>query len=225
MIRLSARLLVCLCLGLAGAVANGAGFAAGPTPGADEEQAPAPRRAKPPRESYGPPPPTDAAPTLTRAERLDQLFTRLAAAADAEESNGLIGAIERLQLESGSDTGDLLMARAVAAIAAQDLTASLAILDKLVLLRPEWAEAWNKRATARYLAGDGSGSMADIAETLKREPRHIGALSGMGMILEQRGFRQGALRAYRRALDIAPQMPQARAAIERLKTALEGQGL
>jgi tetratricopeptide (TPR) repeat protein len=167
------------------------------------------------------PPPPDQ----TRRQKLDELFARLAASTDVAETNGLVLAIDRLQLDSGSNTSDLLMARAIAAIGTRSLEASLALLDKIVILQPDWAEAWNKRATVRHLAGDDQGSMADIAHVLILEPRHFGALSGMGMILERGGFRDDALRAYQRALEIAPQLPSLRAAVERLTAAVNGQGL
>jgi len=102
---------------------------------------------------------------------------------------------------------------------------ALALLDKLVELQPDWAEAWNKRATVRYLVDDYEGSMADIAHVLKLEPRHFGALSGMGMILERRGFREDALRAYRRALAIAPHLDSLRNSVDRLTKSVEGQDL
>jgi tetratricopeptide (TPR) repeat protein len=165
------------------------------------------------------------APAPTRQQRLDDLFARLAASTDAAETQGLIAAIDRLHLESGSDTGDFLMARAVAALGSQNLQVSRDLLDKLIVLQPDWAEAWNKRATVRYLMDDERGSMADIARVLVLEPRHFGALSGMGMILERGGFSDDALRAYRRALEIAPQLASLRAAVDRLTAALKGQSL
>jgi tetratricopeptide (TPR) repeat protein len=167
----------------------------------------------------------DAKPAPTRQQKLDDLFARLAASTDATETNGLIAAIDRLNLESGSDTGDFLMARAVAALGSQNLQVSRALLDKLIVLQPGWAEAWNKRATVRYLMDDEQGSMADIARVLILEPRHFGALSGMGMILERSGFSDDALRAYRRALEIAPQLASLRAAVDRLTAAIKGQSL
>jgi tetratricopeptide (TPR) repeat protein len=164
-------------------------------------------------------------PALTRQQKLDDLFARLAASTDIGETNGLVGAIDRLQLDSGSDTGDFLMARAIAAMGTHNLEISLALLNKIIVLQPGWAEAWNKRATVRYLLEDEQGSMADIAHVLALEPRHFGALSGMAMILERRGFRDGALRAYRRALEIAPQLSSLRNAVDRLTTAVDGQSL
>jgi tetratricopeptide (TPR) repeat protein len=102
---------------------------------------------------------------------------------------------------------------------------SLALLDRIVALQPQWAEGWNKRATARYLSGDAEGAMADIAETLRRDPRHLGALAEMGMILEDSGRQDDALRAYERALAIAPQWRPISEAAARVRAALAGQAL
>ena len=90
---------------------------------------------------------------------------------------------------------------------------------------PDWAEGWNARATARYLDDDYNGSMADIAQTLKREPKHLGALMGMAAILEARGKREDALTVYERALAIAPHWKNAQEAADKLKAALAGSEL
>jgi tetratricopeptide (TPR) repeat protein len=161
----------------------------------------------------------------SRGETLNDLYARLAASKDAVETAGLLAAIDRLGLDSGSDAGDLLMARAIGAMGAKKYDIALTLLDKLVDLQPDWAEAWNKRATVRFLVDDDQGSMADIAHVLKIEPRHVGALSGMGMILERRGFRDDALRAYRRALAIAPQLDSLKSNVDRLTKAVQGQSL
>jgi tetratricopeptide (TPR) repeat protein len=168
-------------------------------------------------------PPAAAAPSPR--ERLDDLFTRLAAAKDADEAAGIVAAIDRANLQSGSATSDLLMTRAVATMESGDYQVCLPLLDAIVVLQPDWAEGWNKRATARYLAGDEKGAMADIAQTLARDPRHLGALAGMGMILEDLGQRDQALRAYQRALALAPQWSPMTEAVERVKAALAGQPL
>jgi Flp pilus assembly protein TadD len=164
-------------------------------------------------------------PAQTRQQKLDDIFARLAASTDPDETNGLIVAIDRIYLESGSNTGDFLMARAIAALGTRNLDVAHTLLDRIVILQPDWAEAWNKRATVRFMQGDARGSMADIARVLALEPRHVGALTGMGMILEQSGFREEALRAYRRALEIAPQLASARTAADRVEAAIKGQSL
>jgi tetratricopeptide (TPR) repeat protein len=170
---------------------------------------------------------TNAAPAepKTPKQTLDDLYARLAASTDADESSGLLTAIERNQLISGSDTSDFLMARALAALGAGSPDVALALLDQIVSLRPEWAEAWNRRATARFMQGDDEGSMADVAHVLALEPRHVGALSGMAMILERRGFDEEALRACRRALALAPGLKSLREREERLAKKTERQDL
>jgi tetratricopeptide (TPR) repeat protein len=150
------------------------------------------------------------------AQALDSLYRRLALAKDPAESQGIVALITRRQLQSGSDTADLLMARAIAAMGTGQVDVSMPILDAIIALQPNWAEAWNRRATARFLAEDERGSMADIAHVLALEPRHFGALSGMGMILEHRGFDDDALRAYSQALAIAPGLQSLRDAVDRL---------
>jgi len=159
------------------------------------------------------------------ADAAAELFDRLARTQDPDEAAGIVSAISRLWLESGSDTSDLLMSRALQAMQEKSYPLALQVLDAIVDLQPEWAEAWNKRATVRYFAGDAKGSMADIAETLKREPRHLGALAGLGAILEEAGRREEALRVYQRGLDIAPNYRPMKDAVERLKAALAGQTL
>ena len=160
-----------------------------------------------------------------RANILDELFKRLAATADAEEGKGIAGAIERVWLRSGSETADLLMARAVAAVQAKDLPLALELLDKVVAIEPDWAEGWNKRATARFMAHDTNGAMADIDRVLKLEPRHFGALSGMGFILEREGLDKRALEVFRHVLTIYPGLPDIKKLIDKLVPEVEGRDI
>ena len=153
------------------------------------------------------------------------LYARLGAAKDADETEGLVELLLQAYSQSGSDTGDLLLERARTAMRKSEYSAALKVLDATVAFLPDWAEGWNARATVRYLYDDYDGSMADIAETLKREPRHLGALMGMATILEARGKDEEALKVYQRALDIAPHWRNADESIERLKARLAGQAL
>ena len=167
------------------------GLSAAPQ-GPSTEKAPPPQaepEAQPPQAKEEAPPPT---PEQARAD----LYARLAAAKDADETAGIITLLLRAYAESGSDTGDLLLRRARKAISAEEYPDAMKILDATIGLLPDWAEGWNARATARYLDDDYDGSMADVAQTLKREPRHLGALMGMATILEARGKKDGrALKA------------------------------
>jgi tetratricopeptide (TPR) repeat protein len=161
----------------------------------------------------------------TPAEERADLYARLAASKDADETEGIITLLLHSYSESGSDTGDLLLQRARHAIGIEQYQDALKILDQTIALLPDWAEGWNARATVRYLDDDYNGSMADVAQTLKREPNHLGALMGMGAILEARGKREDALKVYERALTIAPHWRNAKEAADKLKSALSGSEL
>lgn len=160
-----------------------------------------------------------------RKQQLDELYGRLAKAKDPAEAGAIGAMISQALLQSGSDTADLVMRRAVTAMEAQDYPTATDLLDKVITLQPGWAEAWNKRATVRYLADDDAGSMADIGHVLALEPRHFGALSGMGLILHRNGEDQAALTVLRRAAGINPQDPQVQSMIGELAHAVEGNEL
>jgi tetratricopeptide (TPR) repeat protein len=198
-----------------------AAFLAGASAWADEP--PAAPQDKP--DGQAPEAKHDEPPPKTPAEERAELYTRLAAAKDADETSGIITRLLHSYSESGSDTADLLLKRARQAIGVQKYADALKILDATVALDPDWAEGWNARATTRYLDDDYKGSMADIAQTLKREPKHLGALMGMGMILEAREKREEALKIYERVLEIAPHWRNAQEAADKLKAALAGSAI
>ena len=175
-----------------------------------------PEAAKPQAESPQPP---------SLADMRAEIYARLAASKDPDETEGLVGLLVTAYAQSGSDTGDLLLKRAHKAIEAKDYKAAGKILDATILVLPNWAEVWNARATVRYLDGDFDGSMADIAETLKREPRHLGALLGMANILQSRDKDDEALKVYERVLAIAPHWKSAKEAADKLKAEIAGQNL
>ena len=163
-----------------------------------------------------------ADPEKGRQKVLDDLFERLAKAQDETEARGVTGAIERVWMHSGSDTADLLMNRAMQALKRKDYTLSQELLGSIVEIEPQWAEAWNKRATVRYMAEDALGAMEDIAHVLALEPRHFGALSGMGFILQGRGFDKRALEAFRKALGINPRHEEMRRLVDKLTLEVDG---
>ncbi len=169
--------------------------------------------------------PEAAAKLPTRAEMLDKLLGRLAKANDAGEAQGIASLVEQIWMHSGSDTADLLMARAMTAMNGNRHDVAEALLDQILALQPDWAEAWNKRATLRFLDNDDAGSMEDIGHVLTLEPRHFGALSGMGFILERHGEDKAALTALRRVLELYPEDTDIRKAVDKLSPAVEGQGL
>jgi len=103
-----------------------------------------------------------------------------------------------------SDTAALLMMRAKAAMDAQQMDVALKLLDAVVKLRPDYVEGWNRRATLYYLQNDYAHSLEDIEQVLVREPRHFGALAGLGMIMQDLGDEKRALDAFRKALAVNP---------------------
>jgi tetratricopeptide (TPR) repeat protein len=139
-----------------------------------------------------------------RAQRLDELFGRLKSTKDESEGDAAVAEIWTLWQRSGTPELDSLMERVAALIGQGLLPVALPLLDDMVARAPEWAEAWNKRATALYLAGEHDRSLADIDRVLALEPRHFGALAGMGLIRIARGQYRDALAAYRRALAVNP---------------------
>ena len=160
-----------------------------------------------------------------RRKTLEDLYVKLAAAKDESEAKGLASLIAAVWMRSGSDTANLLLTRAQSAIAAKNYPLALSVLDKLVELQPTWAEAWNKRATVRFLSGDLNGSMADVDRTLKLEPNQFSALGGLALILQQTGFDKRALQVYRRILSIYPHQPLIEQTIDKLSLQVEGQGI
>jgi tetratricopeptide (TPR) repeat protein len=171
-----------------------------------------------------PPSPAPQADASQDAGR-DALLARLAVAADPEEADGIVARIDRLNQHSGSDTGDLLLSRAAAALDGESVEVAQQLLDALTALQPQWAEAWAARANADYLAGDPKATFVDLARALADDPKHLKALADLGAVLENSGRRDDALRVYRRALEIAPQWRPAREAADRLRAAIAGEDL
>ena len=162
---------------------------------------------------------------VSRRRTLDDLYAKLAVAGDEDEAKGLATLIGNIWMRSGSDTAALLMQRADEAIRKKDTAVALELLDKVVVIQPDWAEGWNKRASVRFEGGDLDGSMADVEHVLKLEPKHFGALEGMAMILRRTGLDKRALEIYRRALAIYPHQPSVQETVDKLTLQVEGQGI
>jgi tetratricopeptide (TPR) repeat protein len=163
----------------------------------------------------------EATPPKTRAQRLDELFVRLKAAPDAEAAKPIVRSIELIWLRSGSDTVDLLMTRALERAKGDNDTA-IALLDSVVDLAPDYAEALNRRATLHFVKKDYERSMLDIREVLNHEPRHFNAWAGLGRILQDVGYEDKALAAFRKALEIHPHIDGLERRIEALSIEVEG---
>lgn len=146
---------------------------------------------------------------LSRDQKLDKLFSDLRKTADESKALGLASQINSLWAQSGSATVDLMMQWANAAIIEKKYPVASDFLDEAIALDPDYAEAWNHRATLHFLMRDYTRAMYDINRTLALEPRHYGALTGMAAILQERGLKEPALRAYERALAVYPMLRDA----------------
>ena len=160
-----------------------------------------------------------------RATRLDMLFKALKAAPDDETAKAIEIRIWATWMVSPSDTANLLMHRVRAAIEGKDLKLATKLLDAIITIKPGYVEAWNQRATIEYKERRFGAALNDIAQVLKREPRHFGALSGLGMIFHEIGDDKEALEAYRRALKIYPRLPKVQDMVKRLSEKLEGRNI
>jgi tetratricopeptide (TPR) repeat protein len=172
-------------------------------------------------------PPSDL-PHPERGDRtfnLDTLFDALKIAPDAESAKAIEERIWAVWMVSGSDTCNLLMGRAKAAADEKDYDLAIKLLDAVVELKPDYTEGWNRRATIYYLEKDYGHALADIREVLVREPRHFGALSGLGLILQELGDDKHALDAYRKALAIDPHLENLSDAIKTLSEKVEGRDI
>lgn len=173
------------------------------------------------------PPPAGMPQTSTAAKPspLDELFARLAKATDEDEASGIANLIERRFSRSGSDTADLLMSRAGEALVGDDGALAVELLDRVTQLRPDWAEAWSRRAVAFYRLEDPVRAIQDLEEALVHEPRHFGAWVALGHMEMAAGEKRLALLAYRRALAIYPLLKDARTMVDRLAPEIDGQDL
>jgi tetratricopeptide (TPR) repeat protein len=160
-----------------------------------------------------------------RTRGLDFLFGALKAAPDEASAKHVEARIWAIWMQTPSDTAALLMLRAKAAMEAQQTNVALKLLDSVIKLRPDYVEGWNRRATLYYLQNDYAHSLADIQQVLIREPRHFGALAGLGMIMQDIGDDKRALDAFRRALAINPHLEKVPELVKSLSEKVEGRDI
>jgi tetratricopeptide (TPR) repeat protein len=156
---------------------------------------------------------------------LDSLFTALKSARSVAEAEPLEFAIWQAWMKSGDGAKDSMMHLGVSALEVGNLSVALAAFDALVEEAPGFSEAWNKRATVYFMMGDYDSSVADIMQTLSLEPRHFGALSGLGMIFVNIGKKDAAIAAFEKALSIHPQLPGIAAFVEESRGEFQGKGI
>ncbi|MHA1107983.1 MAG: tetratricopeptide repeat protein [Alphaproteobacteria bacterium] len=154
--------------------------------------------------------------------RLGPLFDQLKEAMSSTEADPIEQSIWRIWSNSGDMEVDTLMAKGIVAMARERFEDARDVFDEIVRMAPEFAEGWNKRATLNYLTGDFKASVADVEKTLMLEPRHFGALSGLGLISLAIGEDERALEAFEAVLAIHPRMSVADSHIRGLREKLHG---
>ncbi len=156
---------------------------------------------------------------------LKELYTRLSQSEDEESSKVVAKAIEKLWLHSGSDTVDLLMSRVGQLMEKEDFDVALTILDSVVEIAPDFPEAWNRRAAVYFRKKDYGKSLENLRHALAIDPSHFKAIQGLGLLMQEMGEKEAALRAYREALKIHPHMGDVRQTEQELSREVEGQGI
>jgi tetratricopeptide (TPR) repeat protein len=219
-------------------------------PGPPAQGAPAPEAPLPPDPHVLPDPrggdpheglvmPPDQLPKPQRGERtrdLDFLFGALKAAPDDASAKAVEDRIWAVWTNAGNETAIMLMDRARRALddagkerndgeKDKDYDLALRLLSAAIEIKPEYTEAWNRRATVYFLKRDYADALADIGKVLTREPRHFGALSGLGLIMQDIGDDKRALDAYRKALEVYPRLKGMSEKVKTLQQKVEGRDI
>ena len=160
-----------------------------------------------------------------RAHNLDLLFKALKAAPSEPVAKAIEARIWAVWAVSRSDTTMVLMTRVRTAVERREMDLALKLLDAIVKIKPDYVEAWNRRATLHFTRKEYGKSLADIREVLKREPRHFGALSGMALILQEIGDDAHALEVYRKVLTIYPKIERVPEIVKKLEHKVEGRDI
>lgn len=158
-------------------------------------------------------------------KRLDELFDKLGSEPKKAGARRIAQQVWQIWSESGSDTINLLMGWTSEAIRKKDFATASDLLDHVITLKPDYVEGWNRRATVYFLQSDFGRSLSDIERTLQLEPRHFGALAGLGAILQKTDQDRQALKTWYRILEIYPANEQAQKAVIDLEEEFAGEGI
>jgi tetratricopeptide (TPR) repeat protein len=153
-------------------------------------------------------------------KRLEGLFERLKTTDNEEQAAFLNSMIWAIWMESENESVNAFMAEGIEKMSERRFEDAVAAFTKVIEADPEFAEGWNKRATVYYILGDFPASIRDIKRTLSLEPRHFGALSGLGLIFLAHGDEPAALKAFEAALRVNPHLTSARMHVEDLRRRL-----
>lgn len=154
--------------------------------------------------------------------RLDPLFAKLKGNIADGEARAIERQIWQIWTEHRNPEIERLMRHGLAAMGEDDSQEALETFNTVVKHDKDFAEGWNKRATMEFVVGNFEASVADIERTLALEPRHFGALSGLGQIYLALKKKAAALKAFRAALAIDPHLDGVRQKVEELEKEIGG---
>ncbi len=163
---------------------------------------------------------TDEVRADQRSPQLSVLFESLLHAGSNSAAQEIEHRIWQEWLVAPNEAADATLSQVVLAMQQGSLEIALTLCNQLIDGSPMFAEAWNKRATVHYLLGDHDQSVADIRQTLALEPRHFGAISGLGLIFIRQGNYDAALDAFEQVLEISPASENARQSAQRVRNEL-----
>lgn len=152
-----------------------------------------------------------------KEDKLDQLFTELKRTEDPHQTQSIQAKIWEIWMISEEAEVNQLMLKGIEAMATGELKESIEHFTKVIKIKPDYAEAWNKRATSFYMMGELEAALQDIEKTLVLESRHFGALSGLAAIYLMEGNEDKALKTYERIARIAPAEPNVQEQIHYLR--------
>jgi tetratricopeptide (TPR) repeat protein len=155
-------------------------------------------------------------------KRLDRLFREIGAPKPPRPADEIGDLIWAIWADHDDDAAVETMHEAIGKIVAKDGAGARVLLDDLCRRHPDWAEAWNKRATLAFIEARDADAIADILETLAREPRHYGALAGFGQIALRQGQPAAALAAWDKALALNPHLRELAEAADDLRELFAG---
>ena len=153
---------------------------------------------------------------------LKDLFAELKTATSSLEARVIETKVWKIWIENGDPRIDALMDRGMNAMSVDDTETALAAFTEVIRLDDSFAEGFNKRATVEFMRHDFAASVADIERTLALEPRHFGALAGLGQVYLAMNKKAAALKAFEAALAIDPRLENVQKTVTELKQQLEG---
>lgn len=172
-----------------------------------------------------PPAPKPAPKPDPRPVTIDQLFAQLKKAESTEEAKPIEEKLEAMFRVSGSPSVDLLMTRAQALLAAQDSKTALKLVQSVTQIAPNYAEGWHVRAAMESAADNDTGALVSLQKVVLLNPRQFSAMVELASMLEDYGDKKGALKLYRQALALDPQLDIAQRKIRELTTSVEGRDI